>query len=53
VLELERGSPELVSGSKYRVWKDFGERAAGHILLQDHGHQVSFPNIRIREDDAS
>jgi len=51
VLEYERKGPEyrqLVSESKYKVWPAFGEAATGHILLQDHGNEVSFKNIKIR-----
>ncbi len=51
VLEYERNTQmwrALVSRSKYAVWPHFGEAAEGHILLQDHGDQVFFKNIKIK-----
>jgi len=52
VVEYERGSQiyrALVQKSKYAKYPDFGEAEEGHILLQDHGNDVSFRNIKIRE----
>jgi hypothetical protein len=51
-VEYERGTPEwreVVAGSKFKTFPGFGEAEEGRILLQDHGNQVSFKNIKIRE----
>lgn len=51
ILEYTRFTPgfrERVQLSKFRVVSGFGELKDGHILLQDHGDQVFFRNIKIR-----
>ena len=51
VLAYERGSnafKSLVAGSKYKDIPGFGLVAKGRILLQDHGNEVYFKNIKIR-----
>ena len=51
VLEYERGGREFLAHKAVSKFKDlagFGEAAKGHILLQDHGDQIFFRNIKIR-----
>ena len=54
IVEYDRATPEwrtLVSGSKYKNWPAFGELKKGNILLQDHGDEVSFKNIKLKNLD--
>ncbi len=51
IVAYERGSQQykdLVAMSKYKDVPEFGMRAKGPILLQDHGDEVRFKNIKIR-----
>ncbi len=52
LLEYERGSTTfkaLVEDSKYKDIPGFGLIAKGAILLQDHGNQVYYKNVKIRQ----
>jgi Domain of Unknown Function (DUF1080) len=52
LLEFDLGTARMDSGlakSKFRSLPWFGERRRGHIVLQDHGDEVYFRNIKVRE----
>lgn len=52
VVDFDLGTPRMDSAlakSKYRVLKGFADRRAGHIILQDHGDEAYYRNIKIRE----
>ncbi len=40
---------EMVAASKFKDMPDFGTAKEGHIALQDHGDEIWFRNIKIRE----
>ncbi len=52
VIEYELGSAALKAAKAKSKFKDvagWGDKLKGHILLQDHGDEVWYQNIRIRE----
>ena len=56
VIEYELGSPALMAAKAKSKFKDeagWGTKLKGHILLQDHGDEVAYRNIRIKELPAS
>jgi cytochrome c len=51
-VDIEMFTPEweaLIKTSKFKSMPDFGKAKKGHIALQDHGNQVWFRNIKIKE----
>jgi len=52
VVEYTRGTPEwkaLVATSKFAKDVGFGEYPTGHLLLQEHGNEVHYKNVKIKE----
>ena len=39
---------ELIAGTKFKAYPDFGRAERGHIGFQDHGQVAYFKNIRIK-----
>jgi hypothetical protein len=55
ILEYDRASPEFreaFAQSKFKNLPDFPTWTDGHILLQEHGSQVFFRNLKIRVPTA-
>jgi hypothetical protein len=51
ILAFELGTARMDSllvQSKYRTIPGFANRRKGHIVLQDHGDEVYFRNIKVR-----
>ena len=38
-------------GGGYAAWKKFGTNPRGHVVLQDHGDEVWYRNVRIKSLD--
>jgi hypothetical protein len=52
IVEFYLGTPRmdsLLTKSKYHTIPGFADRRDGHIILQDHGDQVFYRDIKIRE----
>ena len=52
IIEISKKSKtfkDAIQKSKFNNTPGFGEFEDGHILLQDHGHEVAYRNIKIKE----
>lgn len=52
IVDAEIGSDDWktkVAGSKFAALPKFGKNVRGHIVLQDHGDEVWYRNVRIKE----
>jgi len=54
IVDYDLGTPRVDSAlakSKYRSIPGFADRRAGHIILQDHGDEIYFRDIKIKVFD--
>ena len=54
VVSVSMADPEYkekVAASKFGKMPDFGIKPTGHLCLQDHGHDVWFRNLKVRNLD--
>ncbi|QTE43929.1 MULTISPECIES: DUF1080 domain-containing protein [Mucilaginibacter] len=52
IVDVKMGSDEwnkVLADSKFKNWKGFAQYPKGHIALQDHGHLVSYRNIKLKQ----
>ncbi len=52
VVAVDCASPDFqarFAKSKFAPWKGFNEHRRGHLCLQDHGDEVAYRNITVRE----
>jgi len=52
IVEYTRGTPEwkaVVATSKFAKVKGFGEYPTGHLMIQDHGDEVHYKNVKVLE----
>ncbi len=52
LLDYKWGSDEIkamLEKSKFKGWQGFMEQAEGHIVIQHHGEEVWYRNIRVRK----
>jgi hypothetical protein len=55
VVSYDLGTPRMdsaLTASKFRGWPWFADRRAGHVVLQDHGDEVWFRDVKIRVLDG-
>ncbi|MEO6005758.1 MAG: DUF1080 domain-containing protein [Opitutus sp.] len=52
VVDVDMHTPKgkaLIAESKFKDWAKFASLSRGYIAFQDHGHEVSFRSIKIRD----